>query len=73
MIWPLRNDGGKKPLASQRLPVDWTSVFDGSAELGVLVASVKELHLRILVLEGDLAEERRLRHILQEKIEREGK
>jgi hypothetical protein len=51
-----------------QMPPDWVGAFEGAAPFGVSLACIKDLHLRLLVLEGDLAESERLRKLHAAKL-----
>lgn len=70
-MWPFRQpkyDQRSNP--ANQMPVDWDAFFEGRASWGVLVAANKELHLRLLRLEGNNAEADRLTELHERKLNR---
>jgi len=50
----------------KRLTLEWEDAIKGTANIGTIPMAVKDLHLRLLVLEGKAEEAERLKALLQD-------
>jgi hypothetical protein len=62
-MWKLFQRSAPK---GKRLTLDWEDALKGSAPIGTIPLAVKDLHLRLLALEGRSEEAERLKALLQD-------